>query len=244
MIENGQPDGGYVLSVDGKRIPFRLEFRKRQKLAITVHPELRLEVVAPEGSTSTQVLPRVEKRAGWILRQWRYFEQFQPTQPGPRYISGETHRYLGRQYRLKVHQGSPETVKLLGSFLHVWVGDRQNTDRIKSLLERWYRGHAERVLEHRLQVCLQLCPSLKRPQTPRLTIRQMTHRWGSCTKSGHVILNLALVKVPIHCVDYVIVHELCHLQIPNHSPAFYRLLARSMPDWESRKARLERAGLP
>ncbi len=72
-----------------------------------------------------------------------------------------------------------------------------------------------------------------------VSIRKLTHRWGSCTKSGRVILNLDLIKAPIHCIDYVIVHELCHRQIHNHSLLFYSLLGRCMPDWEARKSRLE-----
>ena len=239
MIERGQQDGDYVLHYGGQRIPFQIEQRQRKKLAITVQPDMRLEVVAPEGSDTERVLQRVEKRAGWILRQWRYFEQFQPTLPGRRYVSGETHVYLGRQYRLKVHKGEAEQVKLIGRFLHVWCKDREDQSRIKSLVDGWYREHAERILDHRLRVCLEQCPSLRLSQEPRVTIRKMTHRWGSCTKAGNVLLNTHLVKVPVHCIDYVIVHELCHLQIHNHSPAFYRLLSRCMPDWERRKRRLE-----
>jgi len=154
MIENGQPDGGYVLTYGGRRIAFRLEYRKRKKLAITVHPDLRLQVVAPEGRAKEPILQRIEKRTAWILRQWRYFEQFQPTRPAPRFVSGETHLYLGRQFRLKVRQGAPETVKLVGAFLHVWTGNRDDAKRIKVLLDHWYREHAERVLGHRLRVCL------------------------------------------------------------------------------------------
>lgn len=239
MIENSQPDGGFVLCYRAQRIPFRIEHRKRKKLAISVHPDMRLEVVAPEGSPTEQVLERVEKRASWILRQRRYFERFQPTHPGPRYVSGETHLYLGRQYRLKVREGTPETVKLVGRFLHVRTKDYDDRDRIKALLEDWYRDHAERIMLHRLQVCLENAPSLKRPQQPRLMIRKMSHRWGSCTKAGNVLLNVGLIRAPIHCVDYVIVHELCHLLVHSHSPQFYRLLSRCMPDWERRKARLE-----
>lgn len=239
MIENSQPDGGFVLIHGGKRIPFRIEYRKRKKLAITVHPEPRLEVVAPMGASDEQILPRVVKRAAWILRHWRYFERFQPRHPGPRYVSGETHQYLGRQYRLKIHAGSPECVKLVGRFLQVWTGDRNDAGQIEKLLDSWYRNHAERVFQHRMLLCLEQCPSLQLPHAPRLTVRRMTHRWGSCTKAGKILLNLDLVKVPIHCVDYVLVHELCHLQIHNHSREFYRLLSRCLPDWERRKKRLE-----
>lgn len=239
MIENGQVDGSYLLCYGGSRIPFRVEYRKRKKLAITVHPDMRLEVAAPEGSVKEQVLQRVEKRARWIFRQWRYFEQFQPRLPDRRYVSGETHLYLGRQYRLKVFEGSPEAVKLVGKFLRVWTKNREDTDRIRSLLDRWYWEHAERLLTHRVQVCLEQHPSLRLPDEPNVAIRTMTRRWGSCSRTGTILLNVSLVKVPVHCVDYVIVHELCHLHIHNHSPGFYRLLSRCLPDWERRKQRLE-----
>jgi predicted metal-dependent hydrolase len=239
MIENGQPDGGFILRFDGKRIPFRVEYRKRKRLAITVHPDLRLEVVAPIGSSSQRVISRVEKRCRWILKQWRYFEQFQPKHPGPRGVSGETLWYLGRQYRLKVREGLPESVKLIGRFLHVRTSGRTKTDRISVLIDGWYRHHAERVFQQRLRQCLAQNSSLRLAVEPQLVIRKMIHRWGSCTKTGRVLLNLELIKVPVHCVDYVLVHELCHLQIHNHSPAFYRLLNRCMPDWERRKSRLE-----
>jgi predicted metal-dependent hydrolase len=138
-----------------------------------------------------------------------------------------------------VHEGTPEAVKLLGRFLHVWLSDRTDVDRIELLLGRWYRARAKRVLQHRLGECLKQCPSLRPPRIPKLSIRKMTHRWGSCTKAGNVLLNLDLIKAPIHCVDYVLIHELCHLRVHNHSPAFYRLLRRCIPDWESKKGRLE-----
>ncbi len=130
-------------------------------------------------------------------------------------------------------------MKLVGGFLHIWIGDRNQASRIAQLLDGWYREHAERVFQHRMRLCLERCPSLRPSHEPKLTIRRMTRRWGSCTKAGHVLLNPELAKTPIHCVDYVLAHELCHLRIPNHSPAFYQLLSRCMPDWESRKRRLE-----
>jgi predicted metal-dependent hydrolase len=239
MIENGHPDGGYVLHYGGQRIPFRIEYRPRKYLAISVLPDLRVEVVAPAGTALDAILLRVEKRAGWIARQLRFFEQYQPTQPRPSYVSGETHLYLGRQYRLKVQEGSPECVKLVGRFLHVHTTCREDGERVRSLLEGWYRAHAKQVFAHRLEGCLESIRSLGLWAAPNLVIRKMGKRWGSCTRAGNILLNLELIKVPVHCIDYVIIHELCHLKVHSHGKAFYRLLTRCMPDWESRKRRLE-----
>lgn len=239
MIENGQPDGSYLLKHGGLAIPFQVHFRERKQLAITVHPEMKLEIVAPQGTSVDQVLVRIEKRASWIVRQWRFFEKYRPPQPDRRFVSGETHIYLGRQYRLKVQVGSPESVKLLGQFLHVKCVNKNDCDRLGGLLLEWYRAHAQRVFSLRLQECIESSRSLRLHCSPNLVIRKMTKRWGSCTKSGNILLNLDLVKAPVHCIDYVIVHELCHLKVHNHGKDFYRLLTRCMPDWEDRKRRLE-----
>jgi predicted metal-dependent hydrolase len=244
MIENGQPDGSFVLHHGGKQTPFTVDFRKRTKLAITVHPDMRVEVGAPAGSPLDRILARVEKRAGWILKQLYYFEQYQPTQPGPRYISGETHVFLGRQYRLKVREGKTEAVKLIGRFFSVWVKDSRDTASVQRLLESWHRDHAEPLFAHRLRGIVECTPSLGFKTTPRLLIRKMDRRWGSCTKAGNILLNVELMRAPIHCIDYVIVHELCHLKVHNHGAEFYRLLSRCMPDWLKRKQRLERVVVP
>jgi predicted metal-dependent hydrolase len=239
MIQNGQPDGSFLLHYGGLVIPFFVQYRERKHLAITVHPEMKLEVAAPQGAALDQVLAKVEKRAKWIVRQWRFFEQYRPPQPGRRYVSGETHIYLGRQYRLKVQLGAPEGVKLIGRYLHVRTSNCETEERVQNLLENWYRIHAQRLFANRLQGCLEASRSLRLATPVNMIIRKMKKRWGSCTPAGNILLNLDLVKVPVHCIDYVIVHELCHLKAHNHGKEFYRLLVRCMPDWETRKKRLE-----
>src|SRR5262249_5874219 len=149
------------------------------------------------------------------------------------------HLYLGRQYRLKVQEGSPESVKLVGRFLRIQATQREEGERVRALLDDWYRTHAKRVFMHRLEGCLESTRSLGLATAPHLVIRKMAKRWGSCTRAGNILLNLDLVKVPVHCIDYVIIHELCHLKVHNHGKEFYRLLARCLPDWVARKRRLE-----
>jgi predicted metal-dependent hydrolase len=239
MIEEGRPDGGFVLCYDGERVPFRVEFRRRKHLAITVHPDLKVEVAVPEGSTLDQVLPRVQKRAAWILKQRRYFARYQPTPRGRLYISGETHLYLGRQYRLKIQAGVPEDIKLVGPFFLIQAAVRGEADRVRALIDAWYRERARQVFPRRLAACLAATSWLELGGPPHLIIRRMAKRWGSCTRAGNILLNLELIRAPVHCIDYVITHELCHLKVPHHGKEFYHLLARCMPDWERRKERLE-----
>ena len=240
MIENGQAGGGYLLKYGGCSHPLLLESEGScARLTIHVYPDMRVEVLAPKDKALDVVLARVQRRARWIVKQWRYFEQFQPRQPDRRFVSGETHVYLGRQYRLKVAKGDPSEVKLIGRFFFVQLSDPDNSDEVARLLQDWYLRHAKSLFANRVSLWISECRPLAMSEVPTVTVRKMTRRWGSCTRRGTITLNLDLVKVPLTFIDYVIVHELCHLKIHNHSPAFYKLLTRSMPDWRQRKERLE-----
>ena len=239
MIQNGQPGGGYLLKYGGIEIPFRISHAERSNLTINVFPDLRVEVLAPLNKSLDMILAKVDRRAQWIVKQCRYFEQYQPTQPERRFVSGETHVYLGRQYRLKVQKGYPEGVKLIGQFLYVRLENRNDSEKISDLLEKWYRAHAQHIFANRLKVCLKAASVLKLAEIPNIVVRKMKKRWGSCTKKGLIFLNMELVKAPVHCIDYVIIHELCHLKVPNHGKNFYRFLNQTMRDWERRKKQLE-----
>lgn len=240
MIQNGQPGGGYVLKYGGCEIPFRINQGERSKLTINVFPDMRVEVLAPSSKPLDAILARVDRRAQWIVKQWRYFEKYQPTQPERQFVSGETHVYLGRQYRLKVAKDAASDVKLIGRYFRVHHSDPDDSSAIRNLLRDWYVRHATTLFATRANYWLSECRALSLSESPTLLVRPMTRRWGSCSKMGTITLNVDLIKVPLMYIDYVIVHELCHLRIHNHSPAFYRLLTRCMPDWQQRKERLDR----
>jgi len=156
-------------------------------------------------------------------------------------VSGETHRYLGRQYRLKVVKAEESSVKLQGRFIWVHAPNKHDRVRVRKLVEAWYLAHAkERFARSVAESAARLGTRLASP--PRIQLRRMPKRWGSWTRRGVIYLNPELVKAPGSCVDYVVTHELCHLVHGHHGPAFYALLSRAMPDWEQRKRRLEREG--
>jgi hypothetical protein len=218
-------------------ISYRYRFGRAKTLAITVRPDLAVEVVAPQGTSLERIRAKVIKRASWIQQARLEFERFHPLQEPREYVPGEIHRYLGRQYRLRTVSGPTAGVALKRGVLEVTTPARPTPLALRPLVQAWFTERAKEVLHERLQACHRLAAIEKVP-LPTLSIRRMSNRWGSCTPTGRVMLNPELVKAPKECIDYVIMHELCHLVQHNHSPAFWRLLSRLMPDWEERRKRL------
>lgn len=107
-------------------------------------------------------------------------------------------------------------------------------------MESWYREHANALLRRRAQLVLSSTTWLEF-EMPSITIRTLRQRWGSTTRAGRISFNLDLVKMPLECIDYVVAHELVHVAIPHHKPAYWRMLGRVMPDWRRWRARLEQA---
>jgi len=221
-------------------IEFAIQRRPRRTLEIAVEPDLRVIVTAPIDAPIEAIEDKVLKRAAWVRRQQRYFGQFLPRTPERRYLSGETHLYLGRQYRLKVALHPQATVKLVRGFILVQSHKPRRPEVTRRQLEQWYRERAQLKFDERLEISLARFadPDAVRPKA--VTIRQLRHRWGSMSSHGRLMLNLQLIKAPIDAIDYVITHELCHITEPHHRFSFFNLLERVMPDWPKRKERLER----
>lgn len=230
-----------ILTYGNTSIPYQLSYTDRQTLAIHVHPDLRVTVEAPLDSDFPEIEKRLRKKAAWILRQQRNFRRYSFEIPPRKYVSGETHRYLGQQYRLKVLQSenSEGSVHIAREQITVFTRDRGNREKVKKLLTEWYRQRAYEIFSERVEVWY---PRFERYgiQHPKVFVRQMRSQWGSCTAKGKMTLNLKLVMVPRQFIDYVIVHELCHLIEHNHSTAFYALMSKIMPDWEEKRDALNR----
>ncbi|QTA84846.1 DUF45 [Desulfonema magnum] len=229
------------MTFGNRTISFTLKFSRRKTLGITVNPDMSVTVTAPEGKETEAIKKIIKKRAPWILKQQRKFENAMPAVPPRQYVSGETWRYLGRQYRLKVCESGAEKVRLKGAFLTVEVKDRSDKRKIKALVNQWYRNRAADYFMGKAVRCHDLLRKYEIP-LPDIQLRVMKTRWGSCTGRGIVLLNPELVKLPSHCVEYVIMHEMCHLKHHDHGTNFYKLLSRVMPDWEKRKQRLDSMG--
>jgi len=211
------------------------------KLRIKVHPDQQVVVVVPVETTDDFIETSVAKKAGWI---WQHLQDFanQKNDVLPRrYVSGETQFYLGRRYVLKVtiNPEQPEAVKLYRSKLTVNLTDEpeDKAAKVKKLLDEWYQKKAKSVFHERL---LAMLPKADWVQgTPSFRLLSMKKQWGSCSTQGNLVLNPHLVKAPKECIDYVILHELCHIAEHNHSDKFWRLLTQVMPNWKAVKTQLD-----
>lgn len=222
-------------------IPYNLTYSNRKTLEIAVYPDQTVWVTAPNDADLEKVEQRIKKRASWIEKQKRRFSRFEQGRDTFEYVSGETHLYLGRRYLLRVNQVSDDTqesVKLKGKYIRINTHKKHDSRRVKKLLDKWYREHAKDKFAERFDYCASYLKKFDIPAT-QYRLYKMGKRWGSFTSNGEILLNPDLVQHPKYCIDYVIIHELCHTRYPHHDTNFYNLLNKVLPDWQKRKHRLE-----
>lgn len=213
-----------------------VEYRARKTLGIGVHPDGSVEIKAPMETPLEKIRQHVLHRAPWICKQQRYFSSFGIHTPERKYVSGESHLYLGRQYMLRVVDSERDEVHYKGNILEVECRHRED---VRMLLLAWYRKRAEiKLKEYATPLVYRFSRHQVKPSAIKL--KEMETRWGSCTASGQILLNPRLIAAPRICIEYVIMHELCHLVYRNHTKAFYELLSQEMPDWKKWKMKLER----
>lgn len=212
-----------------------------RKVVIKVHPDQRVVATVPHDATDDSIQEAMLKRARWI---WQNIEEFAKQKDyvlPKRYISGEPQFYLGRRYVLKVLIDSEQVsnVKLSRGKLNVTL--RKDFDdrvvKVKPLIDKWYQHKAKAIFHERLNKMLPKATWVT--GIPSFRVMAMKKQWGSCSTKGNLMLNPHLIKAPKECIDYVILHELCHIAEHNHSEKFWRLLTQVMPNWKEVKAKLD-----
>jgi len=220
-------------------IDYDLLMMNRKSLEIAVHPDKSIVIKAPQSSTLEAIEAKIKKRARWIKHQIAYFNQFDPRTPDRKYVGGESHLYLGRKYRLKIEVSEKDKVLLKNGYFYI-EATASKPDHIQHLMDAWYRRRAKMYLSKIFDDCWE---GFKKGDLnkPNLKLQKMDKRWGSLSGKGQLTLNVNLIQTPKECIEYVVIHELCHLIHHNHSIEFYKLLDRTLPDWMKRKHKLEMA---
>lgn len=216
-------------------IQYSISYDERKSLRIKVYPDGSVRVTAPFDTSEIDIQKHLKKKVPWIIKQQREFLSYQPLTPPRLYVNGETHLYLGRQYKLRIETENKNAVKLYRGHLTIYCNIKGDA---REILNSWYRERAVIHFKEMLDKTFPLFSKFKISK-PELQIRLMEKRWGSCTPSGKVILNPELIKAPKGSIEYVVIHELCHLIHHNHTKTFYDLQESLMPDWKIWKEKLE-----
>jgi len=228
----GSPTDGFVFEL--RRGP------RRRSLAIEVHPDLRVVVRAPRRCPQAEIEGFVNERIDWIQRQLAHFRAHPRRGREPDHAPGSEHAYLGRIYRLRFSPATRTPVTLTAGELVIGQPDDCAPATARRLLDTWYRAQARAVFAATLARC-HAHPRFARYPCPKLAIRAMRTRWGSLGPQRGMTLNLALIRAPLACLEFVVMHELCHLRYRGHGKGFYRLLDAVAPAWRAHKRELERA---
>ncbi len=231
---------GHLIHVRGT--PVEIVRKDIKNLHLGVYPPNgRVRVAAPLYLDDDAVRLAVISRLGWIRRKQADFEQ-QNRQSQREFVTGESHYFQGRRYRLDVTEhNSPPTVRLLNNTTMA-LSVRPGTDRDmrEAVLYRWYR----RELRDQLPALLAKWEPRVGVTVADVRIRKMKTLWGSCNiEAGRIWLNLELIKKPTSCLAYVLVHEMVHLLERKHNARFQALMDRFMPQWRLYRDELNRAPL-
>ena len=200
---------------------------RRRKTASIKIDEGAVSVVVPLSLPRERIQQLLTDKKKWIREKLYLQSQTRPV-TSKEFVSGEAVPYLGRNYRLKVVVGSYQPVKLLHGKLVVTIPEAIKTpNSIRNAIVRWYRLHAlDRLNEKtaRYAAVIGMTPT-------KVDIKTYKSRWGSCHADGRILYNWKIIMAPNRIVDYVVVHELCHLIHHNHSPQFWKEVERIMPEY-------------
>ena len=246
----GPDEGIEHLSWNGQSIAFTIRrgSARRKRTLIRVTRAGKVEVVLPPRLPRRAAFTAIQSRGGWILDRLREIQSY--PQPVPlHYTDGEEHLFLGAYCRLQLvicgagkkflpsdEKVGESVVTGRSQLIHLRV-DSDDPETVHKQLLLWYKAQIQKHIAYRLA---ELCPRIPWLATvPTWRVRTMRRRWGSCTGSGVITLNTHLIKAPPQCFDYVLLHEIAHLQEHNHSQRYYAVLERLLPNWKAVQRELE-----
>jgi len=222
--------------LQGMAVSYRFDRARRKSIGFTVGPE-GLVVRAPRWVTLREVDAAVQEKAAWILAKLHDMRERarQPLAPERDWVHGADLPYLGGTVRLcVVARGQPPEVPEGVTPLALSLPPEASATQVREAAEAWFKKRARALFEERLQ---HFGPQLG-VQHQRLSLSSARTRWGSARSDGHIRLNWRLIHLPLAQIDYVVVHELAHLRVMDHSPRFWDTVGTVLPDWRQRRSQL------
>jgi len=222
-----------------RKIIFDIEYRNRRTMAIQVMPPGRILVCSPLGISEDIIRERVRSKGSWIVKKLVQLREIKLVIPDRVFINGQPFLFLGKNYPLQILKNGRKRPKVFFSddrfYLELYELDHT---KMRKAMEKWYRKKADRIIDDRVGIYIDKIG--KRPQDVK--VKEQKRRWGSCTAKGKLYFNWRIIMAPPAIVDYVVVHEMCHLAYLNHSKNFWQKVESILPDYKKRKKWLKDNG--
>ena len=232
------------IKFDGTTIEYTVvrSARRKKTVEITLDPQQGVVVRSPARTPRRELADLVSKRAKWILRK----ATKNILHPSPRsFTDGETLFYLGDETPIitEIAADRSITITLIDNAFRIatpaGIAEEQRAAASRETLERWYRREATRLLP---EIVARWQSKVSRKKPSQVLIRSQRKRWGSCSSDGSIRLNWRIIMAEPELIDYVVVHELAHLAVMDHSPRYWKQVERALPDYRARRHRLNEIG--
>jgi predicted metal-dependent hydrolase len=214
-----------------RNIEFRIVYSRRRTLGISVLPDSSVIVRAPYRASLKTITRIVREKAAWIIKHRDNYRQQENKKLNSSFLSGDKQLFRGNECVLQVMQSKKPFVRFNENSIEVGLDATDDTRAVKRLLYAGYKTEASRIFPEMLGWILKIHEN-QMFQPTGLVIRSMKSRWGSCSRKGIITLSTELIKLPDIYLEYVIIHELCHLKQHNHGKEYYKLLSALFPDWK------------
>ena len=220
-------------------IDYKIVYSRRRSVGINIGPDSGVVVRAPYRTSLKTIEKIVRSKSKWIKKHLERHSSLIRLNENKEYIDGESHYYRGNEYFLRLVVSERSFVNIIGDIIEIGLKSEEDKIKIKVLLDRWYREMAQELFRGKFNdILLRLKDYNFLPAG--FNVRVMKGRWGSCNSKGKITISADLVKLEETYLEYVILHELCHLKHHNHSPEYYRLLSEVFPKWKSVRKDLRR----
>lgn len=228
------------IEVDGKVILLDVEYRNRKSLEIQVNPDGRVRVLSPFSLLEKDVLKYVESKSTWILTKLNDFNKIDLSLIEKTIKDGEKFLYLGQSYELKIMKDSIKTTTLsLLKNQMILKTSSFNQEYLKEFLIKWYKKKGLDKIKERVGFYQPYI--LVKPKD--IVVKEQKRRWGSCTSKRRLLFNWRIIMAPLSVLDYIVVHEMCHLIHMNHGKEFWTCVERILPRYKEEKRWLKENGI-
>lgn len=224
-----------------REIRFNIIYRKRKTMSLEIKRDGIINVIAPNGLDKTFIVDKVKNKSDWIIKKLDEIEVLNNNRYTRSYESGDIFLYLGNEYMLEVLVDKTTigtSVSLENNKLIV-RSNSNNKDVIQRALKNWYTDETLGVTKERINYYKLFFEDT----VTSIKIKDQKSRWASCTYKNEILFNLRCSMMPIQIIDYIVVHEMCHMEHRNHSKDFYLAVERILPDYKERVKWLKNNGV-